>query len=492
MSGAFTKKSTASDILTQYDGDDDSDIQTVILCDNPSGNDPDTLHTSSSSQEHPSAISDKFLDDSSDGSSSGSNSPSGAKSEASSIDSFDMRPETPLIASFKPSAQENSELKTSTAFKTSTQYDRDNDSDVQTVIFCGNTSENDSNTLHAPSSSQKDPSSISSTLSDDFSDNISDDSSVGSASADSDSCFSAKSESSSIDSFDTPSQHDSESEDDEAPRGSQSGAAYASPLQDGRRIQTSCDSIHDMGRWHVDPDGFINEKYRAGGPYLCALPVTILNLKGSSPLWTVLETTSIYKMILSVLEQHKISASSTKIKKCENKHEPEAQPMATLIITATRDAFSDAWVQACREIWQNLFDNQLGHVNVEISNPIIHEPFRVLPMGPRDRIHSVQSAVIQRIEHEVDLTDCLHYGTMRIGTTQDTKNSEVVMFLKVDFKSKRDWRGPRDQILSILEEFKLPMVGVMIMKGRMWGGSFGLPERRRKPENSELVAQIAL
>jgi hypothetical protein len=218
--------------------------------------------------------------------------------------------------------------------------------------------------LHSSSTDQKEPSTISNTSSDDPHDDSSDSSSGDSSLTVSGSSSSAKSESSSIDSFGTSSQQDSESEEEEQPRGSQNLAAYASPIRDGKRIRTSCDSVDDPGRCHVDPDGFINEKYRAGGPFLCSLPETILNLKGSSPLYTVLETISLHKMILSVLEEYRVNASSVTIKKCQYEFWPIIEPLPTLIITATRDTFSDAWVQACRKIWRHLSENQLGHINV--------------------------------------------------------------------------------------------------------------------------------
>ncbi|KAF7525702.1 hypothetical protein PCG10_004693 [Penicillium crustosum] len=280
-----SKTSTTLDALTQHYSD--TDVQTVILCDNTSENQANTPQNSSSNQEEPNAISstssddsrDDSSDDSSIGSSSGSsNSSSGAKSESSSVEGVDTSPKSLHIALSNPSSKENCEFRTTTTSEKSTQYDSDSDSDVQTVILCDDTSENDTNTLQNSSSSQKEPNTISNTSSD----NSADDSSVGSSPWASDSSCGAKSELSSIDSFDTSSRHDSESEEEEPPKGSQMLAAYASPLRDGQRIRTSCDSIHDQGRWQVDPDGFINERYRAGGPFLCSLPETILDLKGSS------------------------------------------------------------------------------------------------------------------------------------------------------------------------------------------------------------------
>ncbi|KAJ5416201.1 hypothetical protein N7465_004896 [Penicillium sp. CMV-2018d] len=444
----------------KYDSDSDSDIQTVILCDNPS--ESDSPQISSSSQKDPSAMPDTSSDDSSP---RGLDISSGAKSETSSIDNLGTRPESPPSALFNTSAYENCESKTSTSTDVPTQYD--SDSDVQTVILCDDTSENEANTPQNSSSNQKEPNTISSTSSDDSPVDSPDDSSDGSSSWSSESSCGAKSESSSIDSFDRSSQHDSESEEEEPPKGSQMLAAYASPLRDGQRVRTSCDSIYDPGRWLVDPDGFINEKYRAGGPFLCSLPETILNLKGSSPLMAVLENISLLKMIFSVLEEYQVNASSVKIKRCQYELWPILQPLATLIITATRDTFSDNWVQACREIWRRLSEHELGHINVEISDPSLHSPFHFWPVEKKHPYFSKHRDVIERITNELHLTDLLSIAAFRIGTTSDVKDSEVFMFLEVDFKSEQDWRGPREQILSILEELKLPMVGVVIQKGKM-------------------------
>ncbi|CAI7646409.1 unnamed protein product [Penicillium viridicatum] len=414
-----------------------------------------------SESDSPRISSPTSSDESSDGSSSGSsNSASGAKFESSSIDSVDTSPKSPYIALFNPSSEENCEFQTSTTSETSTQYD--SDSDVQTVILCEYASENEDNTLQNSSSSQKEPNTISSTSSDDSPD----DSSDGSSSWASDSSCGTKSESSSIDSFDTLSRHDSESEAEEPPKGSQMLAAYASPLRDGQRIRTSCDSIHDPGRWKVDPDGFINERYRAGGPFLCSLPVTILDLKASSPLMAVVENISLLKMIFSVLEEYRVNASSVKIKRCQYEFWPILQPLATLIITATRDTFSDDWVQACREIWRRLSEHELGHINVEISDPSLHSPFHFWPVDSKHPYFSKHMDMMEKVRTEVGAVDWVELAAYRIGTTSDVKDSEVFMHLIVDFKSERDWRGTREQMLSILEDSKLPMVGIMIQKGK--------------------------
>ncbi|OQE17715.1 hypothetical protein PENFLA_c023G00454 [Penicillium flavigenum] len=402
--------------------------------------------------------------------------------------SIATQPKSPSIDLFGPPAQRDIEVTNSVAPDMSTPYD--SYSDIQTVILCDSPSENDTSMLQSSSSDQKEPSTISNTSSDDPDNDFSDSSSGDSSWTVPDSSSGAKSESSSIDSFGTSSQQDFESEEEEQPRGSQNLAAYASAIRDGKRIRTSCDSVDDPGRWHVDSDGFINEKYRAGGPFLCSLPKTILTLKGSPPLYTVLETISLHKMIFSVLE-YKVNASSVTIKKCQYEFWPIIEPLPTLIITATRDTFSDAWVQACRKIWRHLSENQLGHINVEISDPALHHQFRAWPQDSKHPIYPIQRDVMRRIRTEVDLTGWVDFGVSCIGTTPDVKDSEMVMLLNVHFKSDRDWRAPRDQIISILENFKLPMVGVLIQKSKPLSlGHPGRWERPRSPEDPDVVAAM--
>lgn len=67
-------------------------------------------------------------------------------------------------------------------------------------------------------------------------------------------------------------------------------AVYSSPIRDRQRIQTSCDSIHDLRRWLLDPDEFINEIYRAGGALLCSLPGQSSIWKAVRLLWQFLKT----------------------------------------------------------------------------------------------------------------------------------------------------------------------------------------------------------
>ncbi|KAJ5779793.1 hypothetical protein N7457_007513 [Penicillium paradoxum] len=352
--------------------------------------------------------------------------------------------------------------------KTSSQCDCD--PEPATVVSCDMSSIDDSNTLDDVDSTDKRPKVKSSTGSVDLSDGFSPMAAKVFSDGVPDSC--------SLGTCVSSVENDSESDPEEErhPMGSQNEAAYASPIRDGQRVRTSCDSIDDTGRWHVDPDGFINEKNRAGGPYLCSLPVKMLGLNGVDPLWTMFQNFKLNGMIISTLTHYKINAISMKIKKCQYDFDPEVQRMPNLLITATRDKFSDDWVNACREVWKHLSDNELGHVNVEIADPAVHSlrPFRVWTIGLCEPLYSVYHDVTSRISTEVDLTGFLSMSGLRVGHSPKRKDSEPFILINVKYQSNKDWRGVREQIVSILDDFNVPMVGVLILKGRMWGGRSGL------------------
>lgn len=188
----------------------------------------------------------------------------------------------------------------------------------------------------------------------------------------------------------------------------------------------------------------------------------------------VLENISLHKMIFSVLDEYQVNASSVKIKRCQYEYWPILQPLATLIITATRDTFNNDWVQACREIWRRLSEHELGHINVEILEPTLHSPFHFWPVDSKHPYFLKHKDVMEKVRTEIGAVDWVELAAYRIGTTSSMKDSEVFLHLIVDFKSERDWRDTREQMVSILEDLKLPMVGVMIQKGKRLGSRFGL------------------
>jgi hypothetical protein len=262
---------------------------------------------------------------------------------------------------------------------------------------------------------------------------------------------------------------DTEEHELRIPQGSQSICAYASPVQNGCRIRTSCDRNDDTGRWHVEPDGFINEAGRAGGPYLFPLPVQELRLSLDDPLHDILEDYRVVQRITSILAEHGIHPLSMRLRKCEYGLFNRFDYLPTLIFSATRDTVDDSWVQACRQIWNHLSNVGLGQVNVEISEFEI-KPTYTWIMKRTDRVYPVYMDLLHRIQSELDVTGMIRLAVHREGTTDSRENLPLTVGMTVEYDSTRDWRDTRDGIVKILDDMNLPMVGVIIRKGKNYRG----------------------
>jgi hypothetical protein len=330
-------------------------------------------------------------------------------------------------------------------------------SEPETVILCDTRPADELSNFDASSSSHEEPIPMSDTASDDSSDI--------SSQAGSDTFSNGGSDTSSIcSSVDT----DTDSGEEERPRGSRRVAAYASSVRDGRRIRNSCDSIHDTGRWHVEPDGFINEMSRAGGPYLYAQPVHMLTPKGSDDLWDIFRNFALNKAIISTLDQYNINPDKINIFYCTFEWNPEPQRKPTLVITATRDKFSNTWLRACRELHQLLSDNGFGDVNVEIADPA--GPFRVWRVDQNEPLDSRCREIFRLFYMENDPGDILLTSAIRIGTSENREDSEYCLRVTVCYKSNRDWRDARETFVSILDALNLSTVGVLITTGCTFRG----------------------
>ncbi|KAJ5177386.1 uncharacterized protein N7500_000085 [Penicillium coprophilum] len=254
--------------------------------------------------------------------------------------------------------------------------------------------------------------------------------------------------------------------DDDEPnisKGSHYICAYASPVQNGHRIRTSCDRNDDTGIWHVEPDGFINEARRAGGPYLCAFPVQMRKLKPEDPLRDLVEDCFILRKISSILEEHNIRPLYMRLRECQHTKD-FFNFVPTLIFSAIRTTVDNSWILACRQIWKHFSDIGLGQVNIEISDLDVNT-FFYRPMQESDPIWPVHGELKRKIMATVDLTDMTMLTAGPVGMSQDEEKLLRAVVMCVKYQSNRDWRNTRDQIVHILDEFNLPMVGVIIMKG---------------------------
>lgn len=101
------------------------------------------------------------------------------------------------------------------------------------------------------------------------------------------------------------------------------------------RIRTSNGSSSDGDS--VQDDGFVDEAFRAGGPYVCAIPATTTNVPPTHPCFDKISgiQQEDCRNVIQILEGRKILAQNVGFFLRTAKHEPET-PILTLFIEAEK------------------------------------------------------------------------------------------------------------------------------------------------------------
>lgn len=263
-----------------------------------------------------------------------------------------------------------------------------------------------------------------------------------------------------------------ESETGSLSLGSQSMAAYASPVQNGHRVRTSCDSHKDPGKWCVDSDGFIDEVSRAGGPRLTPYPYEEANTIDRHHIFPVLASWDFILFVTSVMKKYNIEPSSMGLYRHLWCHDLRMSTNVCLMFEAIRDSGDDGWLEATREIWKYLQDYTEPRpwqiVSVEIYDPIIrmyprriwYRKFLNLPLD------DLSSELLGAIDtSEVIKTRWCHVQV------HPGQNSVPAFCVLVHYRSCRDWRLPREQMVAVLDKHNLSNIAIFITKRKDWGES---------------------
>ncbi|EEP81066.1 predicted protein [Uncinocarpus reesii 1704] len=253
-------------------------------------------------------------------------------------------------------------------------------------------------------------------------------------------------------------------------RGSDTEIVWASPSEpapvfsgDGRarRARGSSDDNEDE-----PPSGFINEDLRAGGPYLCPLPVSLFPFPRTHPL--AIETDrdpgQLFNAIRSILEAHSITFNSIDFCQCQAEWDPEEPRIPTILISARKSQLDRTWLHASREIHGLLQKKNLNDVSVEIADPRVFEPMQYDPIHPTDTIYPKWDAVCAAIL-DLGINNCRAIECFRYGRGTDGKNPQTIIVTVSPSESK--YKQTREQIVDILNNFELPTVGVIIAKGEI-------------------------
>lgn len=234
-----------------------------------------------------------------------------------------------------------------------------------------------------------------------------------------------------------------------------------SPSSDGRARRNKSSSDESTGAgpaW----DNFLNEDLRAGGPYLCSIPLKTTVLPPTHRLSG--PQVEIEEHVRRILSEHGITPTYVHIVQRQSIVEPELVPVVTVYIEASRHRVDGTWVAAARQVLDMM--RQRGHVglSVEIADKAAFAPLRFAPVYQTDRIFSLWKELYQKIVRDGVLQKWLTLSCWRIGTSVNSTDNPPTVFVTVPLALEGDWRHCREGIVRILDQFDLSNVAVRIHK----------------------------
>ncbi|KAJ5614821.1 hypothetical protein N7528_008475 [Penicillium herquei] len=234
---------------------------------------------------------------------------------------------------------------------------------------------------------------------------------------------------------------------------------YGKPSTDGRK-RRSYDSGSDSST--ASSEGFHNEDFRAGGPYLCSLPVRTLLVPISH-----INHDQLFRATFrahEIFKNHDIQTQSLGAFQRVSIANPESQPILTLLASARRECVDDMWITAAKEVYEWLKTCNLSHVSVEILDPRAIKPPCLWPILRDDEIFSMWNSKILPQILELDLSGVSSISCCRRGFTKDLSDStSTISFSVCDrIDNPRDWKNLRDMVCQVLDKNNIKDVAVII------------------------------
>lgn len=134
-----------------------------------------------------------------------------------------------------------------------------------------------------------------------------------------------------------------------------------------------------------------------------------------------------------------------------------------MLISATRGEIDGTWLNTTREIHAYLVEKGLQDMTVELADPTAFEPLLTFRIKDSDKIfhgwEKVRTEVLNFLDpNEVNMVGCYRRG-------RDESDNFLTVIVVVDTKINKSWKATRERIIAVLDSYRLPMVGVEIMKG---------------------------
>ncbi|OJJ45986.1 hypothetical protein ASPZODRAFT_142623 [Penicilliopsis zonata CBS 506.65] len=213
---------------------------------------------------------------------------------------------------------------------------------------------------------------------------------------------------------------------------------------------------------------FIDEALRAGGPFLCPLPVTSRPLPDNMRHYKlIMDDDGFRTTVEGILAEHEIVASDYGVVLRKADNFPEDNPIVTFMVTAERKVVDDAWLHTCKKLRDLFVSNNFPDASVEIADKRAFLPRFMAPPFGSDKIFPVWDELLSLLLTSLDLTDIKTIACWRYGTSPLSEDNPPTILFTVDRNSVRKWKPLREKTVEIIDSYGIDDICIHVEKGNI-------------------------
>lgn len=128
---------------------------------------------------------------------------------------------------------------------------------------------------------------------------------------------------------------------------------------------------------------------------------------------------------------------------------------------------------------------------MEIFDPELRHYPCYVPCLPEDRDFDLPAEFFREFKEAIDRRDVIKWRLLPLQHSAHEK-SAMTFYMMVKYRSDRDWRIPREQMVAVLDKWNLPGIAIHITKAQEWGTDAGLftsPLDKTHPALENVLAQ---
>lgn len=215
----------------------------------------------------------------------------------------------------------------------------------------------------------------------------------------------------------------------------------------------------------VDHDGFLQSAQRAGGPYLCSLPVSKQLIEKTHPVY-LYPFEYIVADVGKTLTNRGISYTLIQVTGRRSKVQPEPSPVPTVVISVTGHLQSRHWRNAARQIFSHV-SHHFVNLSIEIIDEELEVPLRCFPIRPTDSMYRKWDPIRDMILQRFDISDWTSLECWRYGRSEDPEGSDQTVIVSVREDSDNVYHTDTQRIRGVLAAFQVTDVSIFFMKDEM-------------------------